>query len=89
MRSPSPKTSATKTIRGIRDSIMNNISEGFGRGSWQEFMHSLTTAKGEAEERKSLPYRGFDVHYFSETRCSEMYAAADSHVKKRCFYSLP
>lgn len=61
---------------------MNNISKGFSRGSWQEFMHSLTTAKGEAEERKSLPYRGFDVHYFSETRCNEIFAAADSHVKK-------
>jgi four helix bundle protein len=44
-------------IRGTSGSIMDNIAEGFGRGSKHEFVHSLTTAKGEAEEFKSQLYR--------------------------------
>lgn len=61
---------------------MDNIAEGFGRGSKHEFVHSLTMAKGEAEELKSQLYRGFDVHYFSETLFNELYADADLVVKK-------
>ncbi len=69
-------------IRGTCGSIMDNIAEGFGRGSKHEFVNSLATAKGEAEELKSQLYRGFDVHYFSETHFHELYAEADILVKK-------
>lgn len=37
-------------LRGTCGSIMDNIAEGFGRGSKHEFVNALTTAKGEAEE---------------------------------------
>ncbi|NTS39369.1 four helix bundle protein [Flavisolibacter sp. BT320] len=69
-------------LRGTCGSIMDNIAEGFGRGSKHEFIHALTTAKGEAEELKSQLYRGMDVGYFSEERFKELYANADLLVKK-------
>ncbi|HEV7331242.1 MAG TPA: four helix bundle protein [Flavisolibacter sp.] len=40
-------------LRGTCSSIMDNIAEGFSRGSKHEFVNALTTAKGEAEELKS------------------------------------
>jgi four helix bundle protein len=69
-------------IRGTCGSIMDNIAEGFGRGSKHEFVNSLTTTKGEAEELKSQLYRGCDVHYFSETLFNELYAETDILVRK-------
>ena len=44
-------------IRGTCGSIMDNIAEGFDRGSKHAFIHNLTIAKGEAEELKSQLYR--------------------------------
>ena len=69
-------------IRGTSGSIMDNIAEGFGRGSKLEFINCLTIAKGEAEELKSQLYRGLDARYFSETFFNELYAEADLLVKK-------
>jgi four helix bundle protein len=40
-------------IRGSAGSIMDNVAEGFERGSKLEFINALTTAKGEAGELKS------------------------------------
>lgn len=37
-------------LRGTCGSIMDNIAEGFERGSKLEFINSLTIAKGEAGE---------------------------------------
>jgi four helix bundle protein len=68
--------------RGTSGSIMDNIAEGFGRGSKHEFVHALTTAKGQAEELKSQLYRGLDVHYFSEALFNELNSDADLLVKK-------
>ena len=69
-------------IRGTSGSIMDNIAEGFGRGSKLEFINSLTIAKGEAEELKSQLYRGLDVNYFSEAMFKELYTMTDLAVKK-------
>ena len=52
-------------IRGSLGSIMDNIAEGFERGSRNEFINSLSIARGEAGELKSQLYRGFDNGYFS------------------------
>jgi four helix bundle protein len=69
-------------IRGTCGSVMDNIAEGFGRGSKNEFVNALTTAKGEAEELKSQLYRGLDAGYFSEASFNELYDEADLLVKK-------
>ena len=61
---------------------MDNIAEGFGRGSKLEFVNALTTAKGEAEELKSQLYRGLDIGYLSETLFAELYTEADTLVRK-------
>ena len=61
---------------------MDNIAEGFGRGSKHEFIHALTTAKGEAEELKSQLYRGLDIGYFTEEHFKELLTDADLLVKK-------
>ena len=69
-------------IRGTCGSAMDNIAEGFGRGSKLEFINSLTIVKGETEELKSQLYRGLDLRYFSEPLFTELYNDADLLVKK-------
>ncbi len=60
---------------------MDNIAEGFERGSRLEFINALTTAKGEAGEVKSQLYRGLDNNYFSQEEFQELYALADEVTK--------
>jgi four helix bundle protein len=68
-------------IRGSTGSIMDNIAEGFERGSKFEFINSLTIAKGEAGELKSQLYRGLDNQYFSQELFEELYALANQLTK--------
>ena len=69
-------------IRGSCGSVMDNIAEGFGRGSKLEFINSLTIAKGEAEELKSQLYRGLDNNYISKTLFEELYNETELLIKK-------
>lgn len=55
-------------IRGRCGSIMDNKAEGFGRGSRNEFINSLTYARGEIDELKA------DVGYFNQLLFAELYA---------------
>lgn len=64
-------------IRGSSGSIMDNIAEGFERGSKLEFVNSLSIAKGETGELKSQLYRGLDNRYFSRDLFTELYSLAD------------
>ena len=68
-------------IRGSAGSIMDNIAEGFERGSRLEFINSLTTAKGEAGELKSQLYRGLDNNYFSKEVFETLYNLVDEITK--------
>lgn len=68
-------------IRGSAGSIMDNIAEGFERGSKLEFVNSLTIAKGEVGELKSQLYRGLDLKYLNKTLFSELYFLADELTK--------
>ena len=68
-------------IRGSVGSIMDNISEGFERGSKLEFINALTTAKGEAGELKSQLYRGLDNNYFSKEVFETFYNSVDEITK--------
>ncbi len=64
-------------VRGSVGSIMDNIAEGFERGSKLEFINSLGIAKGEVGELKSQLYRGLDNQYFETSLFIELYALAD------------
>ncbi len=68
-------------LRGSTGSIMDNIAEGFERGSKLEFINSLTISKGEAGELKSQLYRCLDNKYISEELFSELYQLADEITK--------
>ena len=69
-------------IRGTCGSIMDNIAEGFERGSKLEFINSLTIAKGEAGELKSQLYRALDNLYLTTTQFQEFYDLVNSITKK-------
>jgi len=47
-------------------SIMNNIAEGYGRKSKNEFIQFLYIANGSCNEVKSMLYIGLDNNYFNE-----------------------
>jgi len=64
-------------MRGSCGSIMDNIAEGFDRGSKNEFTNSLTIAKGETGELKSQLYRSLDNKYITEEIFRELYSLAD------------
>ena len=64
-------------MRGSVGSIMDNIAEGFERGSKFEFINSLTIAKGETGELKSQLYRCLDNKYISQKIFDELYNLAN------------
>ena len=68
-------------LRGTCGSIMDNIAEGFERGSKLEFINSLTIAKGEAGELKSQLYRGLDNSYLTPVLFEELYALVNRITK--------
>jgi four helix bundle protein len=68
-------------MRGSVGSIMDNIAEGFERGSKLEFINSLTTSKGETGELKSQLYRCLDNKYISQQLFDELYSLADEITK--------
>ena len=68
-------------VRGSVGSIMDNIAEGFERGSKLEFINSLTIAKGEVGEYKSQLYRGLDNNYLTKEWFNDLYALSDELTK--------
>ena len=68
-------------MRASSGSMMDNISEGFGRGSKNEFVQFLTIGKGSAEELKSQLYRASDNDYISQTEFEELYSKTEKYCK--------
>lgn len=58
-------------------SVMDNIAEGFGRGSRTEFIQFLGYSLGSTDEVKSQLYRALDREYITQQQFSELYAQAD------------
>ena len=69
-------------MRGSSGSIMDNIAEGFERGSKLEFINSLSYSKGEVGELKSQLYRSLDNKYISQEIFDDLYSKADKLTKK-------
>jgi four helix bundle protein len=68
-------------LRGSSGSVMDNIAEGFERGSRLEFINSLTISKGENGELKSQLYRCLDNRYISAVVFDELYGLSDEITK--------
>ena len=68
-------------IRGTLGSIMDNIAEGFGRGSRLEFITGFNVSRAETDELKSQLYRGCDNKYFSAEQFDEFYTLANEVTK--------
>jgi len=68
-------------MRGGVGSIMDNIAEGFERGSKLEFLNSLSISKGEVGELKSQFYRCLDNKYITQKLFDELYNLADELTK--------
>ncbi|MCF3110098.1 four helix bundle protein [Niabella sp. CC-SYL272] len=60
-------------IRGASGSAMDNIAEGFEKGSRLEFVNFLSFAKGSCGEVKSQLYRALDQEYIAEGEQIEAY----------------
>ena len=68
-------------MRGSVGSIMDNIAEGFERGSKFEFINSLTIAKGEIGELKAQFYRCLDNNYIAQQMFDELHNLAGELTK--------
>ena len=68
-------------LRGSLGSIMDNIAEGFGKGSRLGFITGLNISRGETDELKSQLYRGLDNNYFSNDQFNKFYNLADEVTK--------
>ena len=56
---------------------MDNVAEGFGRGSRTEFIQFLGYSSGSNDEVKSQLYRALDRQHISQEQFTELYAQAD------------
>lgn len=64
-------------IEGSSGSIMDNIAEGFERGSRGEFIQFLGYAKGSCGELKSQLYRALDRSFLTKNEFDELYNTAN------------
>lgn len=60
-------------VEGSSGSIMDNIAEGFERGSRAEFIVFLGYSKGSCGELRSQLYRALDRKYIKQEQFEELY----------------
>lgn len=69
-------------MKGSSGSMMDNIAEGFDRGSRLEFINSLGIARGEVGELKSRLFRSLDNNFITQQLFEELYTEADELIRK-------
>jgi four helix bundle protein len=69
-------------MKNASGSVMDNIAEGFGRGSKNEFVNHLTIAKGSLQESRSQLYRCSDQRLISEQKCKTLLQNTEDLIKR-------
>ena len=69
-------------MKNASGSIMDNIAEGFGRTSKNEFVNHLTIARGSAEETKSQLYRCKDQLLIEEKNAGRLISELEMLIKR-------
>jgi four helix bundle protein len=69
-------------INSASGSAMDNIAEGFGRGSRNEFVNFLSISNGSLNEVKSQLYRALDREYITQEEFDTLYEMADNASNK-------
>ena len=69
-------------IEGSSGSIMDNIAEGFERGTKGEFVQFLGYAKGSSGEFRSQLYRALNRGYITQPEFDELYTLATNFSGK-------
>jgi four helix bundle protein len=69
-------------ILNASGSVMDNIAEGFGRRSRNEFINHLTIARGSLEETRSQLYRCYDAELINDRAFNELLTTSELLVKK-------
>lgn len=69
-------------MRNASGSVMDNIAEGFGRGSKNEFINHLTIAKGSLEETRSQLYRCLDYGFITGDKAGELLKDSEILLKR-------
>jgi four helix bundle protein len=59
-------------IRRAAVSVMNNVAEGFDRGSKKDFVKFLYIARASAAEVRSMTYLGLDLGYLNRDQYEEL-----------------
>jgi four helix bundle protein len=59
-------------VEGSSGSIMDNIAEGFERGTKSEFIQFLGYAKGSSGELRSQTYRALDRKYITQSEFDDL-----------------
>jgi len=73
-------------INSASGSAMDNIAEGFGRGSRNEFVNFLSISNGSLNEVKSQLYRALDREYITQEEFDTLYEMADNASNKTGSY---